>query len=207
MCSMVRQSTSHVFARKIMRGEWKGLNANHRITYQWVFYPLSATGRKLRASGSARACWATTCVIYQNGFQFLSRQSVGRGQEEGAQVSFEGERTGVRRTRPLEKAEGMEDKENTEGSDVWKDVRVNEDDERVQVAPDMGAGGSSFQATSDPEEEGQRKEEEHSEARGREAEMGRLRRRGVGQAGGAGGRTRRGEAGRTVRGRTVRRRR
>ena len=45
---------------------------------------------------------------------------------------------------------------------IWKrrskqDVRQQEEDERVQVAPNMEAGGLYIQATSDPEEEEERK--------------------------------------------------
>ena len=91
--------------------------------------------------------------------QSTDKQDAMSGLEE-VKTSSEGEMRGVRRTRPVEKGKGNGgkgehgSKGGLRSKGTLKDVRQHEEDERVRVAPNMGAGGSPPpQATSDPGEE------------------------------------------------------
>ena len=91
---------------------------------------------------------------------------------------------GIGRTSPAEKAKervigekaSMEAKEEREAKEhsrsrnlaMDEDQEADEEDERGRVAPNMGAGGSHPQATSDP------RKERRGEERDTSAELGRL---------------------------------
>ena len=71
---------------------------------------------------------------------------------EEVQVSSEGEMRDAGRTRPAVKAQGkgLEEKKKTDA----KEDRAAKEEERAQVAPNMEAGASHLQATSDLGEKG-----------------------------------------------------
>ena len=99
----------------------------------------------------------------------------GRG---SAQVSSEGGMKGVKRTRPAGKAKekvteakgehGSKGGLGSKGVQQPKKMPKEEDaeDDRVQVAPNMGAGGSHLQATLDPEEAEEEEVEEGQQRKG-----------------------------------------
>ena len=97
------------------------------------------------------------------------------GRAEEVQASSEGEMRGVKRTRPAGKTKGEhEGKGGGFGCTGKQQETREEEEERVRMAPNMGAGGSHTQAMSDPGEEENKQGEVRDESG--EEEQGENRR-------------------------------